>query len=88
MVGGLFLFLFENKVVVRANLPKGGLEMVCIAGETEEVWDTGSGAEEEWDGGGITAEFGLEHVSGVCIVGTGEKEVEDSVFDVVAAVGT
>ena len=49
----MFLFLFKNEVVVRANLPEGGLETVRIADETEEIWNTGSGAEEEWDGGGI-----------------------------------
>ena len=88
MMGGLFLFLFENEVVVRANLPEGGLETVHATDETEEVWDGGSGAEEEWDRGGITAEFGLEHTSGDCILGAGEQEVEEGVFDVVVAVGT
>ena len=84
----MFLFLFKNEVVVRANLPEGGLETVRIADETEEIWNTGSGAEEEWDGGGIAAEFGLEHASGVRVVGTGEEVVEYGVFDVAAAVGT
>ena len=48
-MGGLFLFLFEYEVVVRADLPKGGLETVRATDETEEVWDGSSGAEEEWD---------------------------------------
>ena len=48
-MGGLFLFLFENEVVVRADLPEGGLETVRATDETEEVWDGGSGAEEERD---------------------------------------
>ena len=48
-MGGLFFFLFEYEVIVRADLPEGGLETVRAADETEEVWDGGSGAEEERD---------------------------------------
>jgi len=45
----LDFLVLEYETVCRANFPKGCFEAVRVADVSEEVGDTGSASEHEWD---------------------------------------